>query len=63
MNIRVNSLKAAGGAYARLRRQRGLAPYKGKASVLPGVLGPVRVICGDLTYTLMLDGMAATADK
>lgn len=63
MNIRVNSLKAAGGAYARLRRQRGLDPYKGKASVVLGVLGPVRVVCGDLTYTLMLDGKAAEADK
>ena len=63
MNIRVKSLKAAGAAYARLRRQRGLAPYKGQASVVPGVSGPVRVICGDFTYTLMLGATPAQADK
>ena len=54
MNIRVESLKAVGPAYARLRRQQGLPPLKSGVSAAPGDEGPVRVLCEGHTYTLWI---------
>lgn len=63
MNLRVKTLSAAGPAYARLRRHKGLEPVKGTASLKPSDEGPVRVICDGATYTLFLNGAPAPATR
>lgn len=63
MTIRVDRPEAAGAAYARLRRQRGLPPVKGEASLSRESDGPVRVVCQGIEYTLMLGGSPAPAAR
>lgn len=63
MTIRVDRPEAAGAAYARLRRQRGLPPVKKGATLSLEADGPVRVICRGVEYTLMLGGSPAPAAR
>ena len=61
MNIRVDELKQAGPAYARLRRQRGLPPYKGRIRMVAGAHTPVTVVCGGARYGLYTGAVPAPA--
>ena len=52
MRLDVVSLNAAGKEYARMRRLRGLPPLKAALRAVPGVHGPVVVVCKGVEYTL-----------
>ena len=61
MLIEVESLKAAGPAYTRYARMRGLPPSKEPLKAVPGRTGPVNVLCGGVEYTLYRGGKPVPA--
>lgn len=61
MLIEVESLKAAGKAYTRYARMRGLPPSKEPLQAVPGRMGPVRVLCLGVFYTLCRKGTPVPA--
>lgn len=61
MLIEVESLKAAGRAYTRYARMRGLPPSKEPLQAVPGRTGPVKVLCKGVWYTLCRKGAPCPA--
>ena len=61
MLIEVEHIKAAGPAYTRYARMRGLPPSKEPLKAVPGRTGPVKILCGGVTYTLYRGGKPVPA--
>ena len=58
--IHVSGLAAVGHAYARVRREAGLPPYKGAVELRLSEAGPVLVEFNGAIYTLFIGGVPAT---
>lgn len=63
MLLEVEDLKAAGPAYTRYARMRGLPPSKAPLKAVPGASGPVQIRCRGEVYTLYRDGKPCPAAK
>ena len=61
MLIEVSELRAAGPAYTKYARMRGLPPSKEPLKAVPGKTGPVKVLCRGVFYTLYRNGKPCPA--